>query len=60
MSAPLRVRLTNLEDLTLLELRSATTVPQRTRDRAHIIRVTYLHRLSTGRCRLLKDSSMRT
>lgn len=39
MSAPLRVRLTDLEDLTLLELRSATTVPQRTRDRAHIIRL---------------------
>ncbi|MBX9256209.1 IS630 family transposase, partial [Desmonostoc muscorum CCALA 125] len=37
MSAPLRVRLTDLEDLTLLELRSATTVPQRTRDRAPLI-----------------------
>ncbi|MBD2559854.1 MULTISPECIES: helix-turn-helix domain-containing protein [Nostoc] len=36
MSAPLRVKLT---DLTLLELRSATTVPQRTRERAHIIRL---------------------
>ena len=34
-----RVALTDLEDLTLLELREATTVPQRTRDRAHMIRL---------------------
>lgn len=39
MSAPLRVALTDLENLTLLELREATTVPQRTRDRAHMIRL---------------------
>lgn len=39
MSAPLRVRLTDLEDLTLFELREATTIPQRTRDRAHMIRL---------------------
>ncbi len=37
MSAPLRVTLTDLENLTLLELREAKTVPQRTRDRAHMI-----------------------
>ena len=35
----MRVALTDLEDLTLLELREATTVPQRTRDRAHMIRL---------------------
>ena len=39
MSAPLRVALIDLEDLTLLELGEATTVPQRTRDRAHMIRL---------------------
>lgn len=39
MSAPLRVALTDLENLTLLELREATTVAQRTRDRAHMIRL---------------------
>lgn len=39
MPAPLRVTLTEEEDLTLFELREAKTVPQRTRDRAHIIRL---------------------
>ena len=39
MPAPLRVTLTEDEDLTLFELREATTVPQRTRTRAHIIRL---------------------
>lgn len=39
MPAPLRVTLTDLEDLTLAQLREATTVPQRTRDRAHMIRL---------------------
>jgi transposase len=39
MPAPLRIRLTLEEDLTLSELRKATTVPQRTRDRAHILRL---------------------
>lgn len=39
MPAPLRVTLTEEEDLTLCELREAITVPQRTRDRAHIIRL---------------------
>ena len=32
MPAPLRVVLTDLEDLTLKQLRYATTVPYRTRD----------------------------
>lgn len=39
MPAPLRVVLTLEEDRTLTELRSATTVTQRVRDRAHIIRL---------------------
>lgn len=39
MPAPLRVTLTEEEDLTLTELREATTVPRRTRDRAHMIRL---------------------
>jgi transposase len=39
MPAPLRIILTPEEDLTLAELRLAQTVPQRTRDRAHILRL---------------------
>ena len=39
MPAALRVALTDLEDVTLSELREATTVPQRTRDRAQMIRL---------------------
>jgi transposase len=39
MPAPLRIILTPEEDLTLKELRLAQTVPQRTRDRAHILRL---------------------
>ena len=39
MPAPLRIILTPEEDLTLTELRLARTVPQRTRDRAHILRL---------------------
>jgi transposase len=39
MPAPLRIILTPEEDLTLTELRLAQTVPQRTRDRAHILRL---------------------
>lgn len=39
MPAPLRVVLTETEDLTLEHLRQATTVPKRTRDRAHMIRL---------------------
>lgn len=39
MPAPLRVVLTDAEDLTLTQLRYATTVPHRTRDRAHMIRL---------------------
>jgi transposase len=39
MPAPLRIRLTPEEDFTLSELRVATTVVQRTRDRAHILRL---------------------
>jgi hypothetical protein len=36
MPAALRIILTQEEDQTLRELRVAQTVPQRTRDRAHI------------------------
>ncbi len=39
MPAPLRVILTPEEDRTLAELRLAKTVAQRTRDRAHMIRL---------------------
>jgi hypothetical protein len=39
MPAALRIILTPEEDLTLKELRLAQTVPQRTRDRAHILRL---------------------
>jgi transposase len=39
MPAPLRIRLTPEEDFTLSELRVATTVAQRTRDRAHMLRL---------------------
>jgi len=39
MPAPLRIALTPEEDETLSELRQAPSVPQRTRDRAHILRL---------------------
>ncbi len=39
MPAPLRVVLSPEEDYTLTELRLAQTVPQRTRDRAHMLRL---------------------
>ena len=39
MPAPLRVILTSEEDRTLAELREAQSVPQRTRDRAHMLRL---------------------
>ncbi len=39
MPAPLRIRLTPEEDETLSELRQAQSVPERTRDRAHILRL---------------------
>ena len=39
MPAPIRIVLTKEEDRTLLELRVAICVPQRTRDRAHILRL---------------------
>lgn len=39
MPAPIRIVLTEEEDRTLLELRLATSVPQRTRDRAHMLRL---------------------
>jgi transposase len=37
MRAPLRITLTLEEDVTLVELRLAQIVPQRTRDRAHML-----------------------
>lgn len=39
MPAPLRITLTPEEDYTLSELRQAPSVPKRTRDRAHILRL---------------------
>ena len=39
MPAPIHLVLTPEEDQTLSELRVATTVPQRTRDRAHMLRL---------------------
>lgn len=39
MPAPLRITLNDEEDRTLAELRLATSVPQRTRDRAHMLRL---------------------
>ena len=39
MPAPLRIMLTEDEDRTLSELREAQTVPHRTRDRAHMLRL---------------------
>lgn len=39
MPAPVRVILNEKEDQTLKELRLAMTVPQRTRDRAHMVRL---------------------
>ena len=39
MPAPLRIILSEAEDSMLSELRVAQTVPQRTRDRAHMIRL---------------------
>lgn len=39
MPAPLRIILTEEEDRTLSELRQAQTVPYRTRDRAHMLRL---------------------
>lgn len=39
MPAPLRTRLNQEEDRTLKELRKASTVPYRVRDRAHLIRL---------------------
>jgi len=39
MPAPLRIALTPEEDRTLSELRVALNIPQRTRDRAHMLRL---------------------
>lgn len=40
-SPPLRVFLTPEQDRTLFELRTATTVPQRTKDRAEVLRLSH-------------------
>jgi transposase len=42
MPAPLRITLTTEEDRTLSELREAQKLPQRTRDRAHMLRLNAL------------------
>ncbi len=39
MPAPLHIHLTAEEDRTLAELRLAQNLPQRTRDRAHMLRL---------------------
>lgn len=39
MPAPIRIDLTEEEDRTLLELQGASCVPQRTRERAHMLRL---------------------
>ena len=39
MPAPIRIVLTEEEDRTLLELRVAASVPYRTRERAHMLRL---------------------
>lgn len=39
MPAPVQIILTSEEDRTLSELRVAATIPQRTRDRAHMLRL---------------------
>lgn len=39
MPAPLRIILTEADDIMLSKLRQTTTVPQRTRDRAHMLRL---------------------
>ena len=39
MPAPLRIALTPEEDRTLSELRVAPNAPQRTKDRAHMLRL---------------------
>lgn len=39
MPAPLRIRLAPEEDFTLSQLQVATKVPQRTRKRAHMLRL---------------------
>ena len=41
MGARLRVFLSAEEDRTLFELRTATTVPQRVKDRAEVVRLSY-------------------
>ncbi len=51
MGARLRLFLSPEEDYTLFELRTATTVPQRVKDRAQIIRLnaqgTYVEKIAT-------------
>ena len=39
MSAPLRIKLNLQEEETLAELRKAISVPDRTRDRAHMLKL---------------------
>jgi hypothetical protein len=45
MPAPIRIILSEAEDSMLSELQVAQTVPQRTRDRAHMIRLRELQRM---------------
>jgi hypothetical protein len=47
MPAPIRIVLTESEDRTLSELRVATCVPQRIRDRAHMLRLKNLSDLAS-------------
>jgi DNA-binding NarL/FixJ family response regulator len=41
MGARLRVFLSEIEERTLFELRTATTVPQRLKDRAEVVRLSH-------------------
>lgn len=53
MPAPLRIRLAPEEDITLSQLQEATLVPQRTRKRAHMLRLNAHSLDSWGNCRNL-------
>jgi len=61
MPAPIRLILSEEEDSMLSELRVAQTVPQRTRDRAHMIRLNaqgWNVPGSSGFCGLLDSGSL--
>jgi hypothetical protein len=57
MGARIRVRLNPEENRTLFELRTATTVPQRVKDRAEALRLSAHGRNALEDCRLPKLGS---